>query len=107
MDATIALYILIGVCIVFLCLAGFGMTIAIISGKEAIKPLLDLVTSGDALRMFTILFIVSAATALAVMGKLEPASVATILSGIAGYVLGAGKSSKKSGRPQWWRKRVS
>ena len=61
-----------------------------LAGKEAIKPMLELIAQGDALRMLTVIFIVSAAAGLVILDKLEGTAAATILSGVAGYVLGSG-----------------
>lgn len=49
---------------------------------------------GDALRIMTVGGIVVAATFLALAGILEGAAVASILSGIAGYVLGGLRQDK-------------
>jgi len=66
------------------------------AGKDAITPALHLITQGDALRMLTVIFIVSATTGLVVLGKIEGPSAATIFSGIAGYVLGSGKVRRRT-----------
>jgi hypothetical protein len=63
-------------------------------GEDAVRPVLHLVEQGDALRMLTVIFIVSAATGLVVLGKIDGGHGATILSGVAGYVLGSGARSR-------------
>ena len=42
----------------------------------------------------TVIFIVSSATGLIVLGKIDGGHGATILSGVAGYVLGSGARAK-------------
>lgn len=63
-------------------------------GVEAVKPVIHFIAQGDALRMLTVIFIVSSATGLIVLGKIDGGHGATILSGVAGYVLGSGARPK-------------
>jgi hypothetical protein len=59
-------------------------------GVGAVKPMLQLIAQGDALRMMTVIFIVSATTGLVVLGRIDGTHAATIFSGVSGYVLGSG-----------------
>ena len=78
----------VAICMIAITILGiFAIKFA---GKDAIKPMLELIAQGDALRMLTVIFIVSAAAGLVILDKLEGHAAATILSGVAGYVLGSG-----------------
>jgi hypothetical protein len=83
-------YCLIGFAILMTALTIMGLVSVWRAGAEAIKPIAQLVDRGDLVRMLAVIFIVSAATGLVVIGKIDGNSCATILSGVAGYVLGSG-----------------
>ena len=53
-----------------------------------------LVQRADATRLVTVLVIVAAAFVLALIGRVEAGAVVSILSGIAGYVLGGANAAR-------------
>ena len=63
-------------------------------GPESVRELASLMNRVDALRLLTVGMIVTAATTLALAKVLDGSSLAAILSGIAGYVLG-GKTPRR------------
>jgi hypothetical protein len=83
-------YCVIVVAIVMTALTILGVFAIQRDGEQAIKPMLHLIVQGDALRMLTVIFIVSAASGLVILGKVDGQLGGTILSGVAGYVLGSG-----------------
>jgi len=89
-------YAVFGACVLFVCLTILGAISVWKAGKDALTPVLQLATQGDMLRMLTVVFIVSAATGLLVLDKVRGESVITVLSGIAGYVLGGYGRGKKA-----------
>jgi hypothetical protein len=69
-------------------------TVAVWRVREgAVKPMLQLIAQGDALRMLTVIFLVCATCGLVILGPIKGDHAATILSGIGGYVLGSGRTS--------------
>jgi hypothetical protein len=67
-----------------------------------LTDLLVIIVNGDALKILATLLIVGSATLLAVFGLLGESTVAALLSGVAGYVLGTyGKAKEpvRSDRP--------
>ena len=64
--------------------------------SSRLTDLLTIVANGDALKILATVLIVGSATLLAVFGLLKESTVAAILSGVAGYVLGTyGKGRTK------------
>jgi uncharacterized membrane protein len=63
-----------------------------------LTDLLVIIVNGDALKILATLLIVGSATLLAVFGVLEESTVAAILSGVAGYVLGTYGKAKGRGQ---------
>jgi hypothetical protein len=63
-------------------------------GKDALEPAIHIFQEGGALRMLTVIVIVTAVMLLTALGKIEGTSAATILSGIVGYVLGGANTAR-------------
>jgi hypothetical protein len=78
----------ISVWIVLICMLGVISIRKV--GDGAVRPMLQFFAQGDALRMLTVVFLVSATTLLVVLDRIEGEQAATIFSGVAGYVLGSG-----------------
>src|SRR5262249_20860003 len=58
------------------------------TGKDAFAPMQTLCENGGGVEYLAVMVIVLSVTLLSLFGVIEGASVATIFSGIAGYVLG-------------------
>lgn len=77
---------LVGVSLGMIIISG----LAVLKGKEHMDALADLLKRADALRLLSVGCIVFAAAMLALAGKFDN-PVATVFSGIAGYVLGTAR----------------
>ncbi|HZF14225.1 MAG TPA: hypothetical protein VFE33_35985 [Thermoanaerobaculia bacterium] len=86
--------------IVTLAIAGTILGIVLVwkLGDAAVRPIfqLILVAQSDGLRMLTVIFLVSATTGLVILGRIDGNHAATILSGIAGYILGSGDKGRRT-----------
>lgn len=87
------LYQLIG--LAMLCLViGWSVTfITLRHDKELIKTLIN---DGNLVKMLTVIFVVFASTALAVMDKIGTEAISAIFGGIVGYTLGGITKHKPS-----------
>ena len=96
------MYCVIAIGISMVCVTILGCISVRKVGDTAVKPMLQLILQGDALRMLTVIFIVGATTGLVVLDRIDGTHAATIFSGVAGYVLGsgAGKPKEKPKKPQ-------
>ena len=88
-------------CVIVICISmALATILGVISvwkiGEAGVKPMMHLIWQGDALRMLTVIFLVSATTGLVVLGCIDGSHAATIFSGVAGYVLGSGTRSGSS-----------
>lgn len=96
---TLAQYMTVCVVFIVVCWTILGSIAFWKSGTEAGQDfLLTLQPSAESLKVFTIGGIVIAAAFLAFAGVIEGGAVTSILSGIAGYVLGtSGRGADRSG----------
>jgi hypothetical protein len=65
------------------------------AGASVLEPVRQLVVQGEIIRITAVIFIVSAATVLAMMGIIKGEAMVSILSGVAGYVLGSSQRKDK------------
>ena len=78
--------------IVGLLIAWLGLMYFVSRHKDALNTLFS---DGNLLRMVTVVFIIAAASCLALIDKLS-SELATLFSGVAGYVLGSMKAPEKA-----------
>jgi hypothetical protein len=75
--------------------------IAFYKGKDTADAFTALIQHGNMLQMLAVAMIIAAVVGLGLLDKINAEAVVSILSGIAGYVLGgvAGRMGKDAGRP--------
>jgi hypothetical protein len=97
-DTVIALtkYLMISISVAIAAITLVSVVAVWCAGEAALAPILIVLRHGDALRMLTVGFIISAATLLGMLGVVDGAAAATIFSGIAGYVLGTSQRGRRN-----------